>query len=414
MRKSTWKEQISTAVKRTTRNAIWTILLPLHRIFVRARGDRPTQAPKRILLINGAHLGDVIISTSVLPVLRSAFPDVEIGFAAGSWAHEVIEDHPEIEFTHRIDDWRRIRTRVSIWQKWKECRRTRAQFLREIRDLQYDWAIALYWRPDFFDLVWRAGIPVRAAYRQRIEAFLATHLAPSRQYDFFVPEGARHEGLLRALGIEERHIRMRKGCLAPSDQGALSEVKTLFPGQNACLPDFCIVHMGAGSSVREMATSFWREVTKSLSLRKVVVFTGQSERENTNIRTVMEGMSNCINACGSLSWKGFVAALRHASEVYSVDTAAAHAAAAVGTPTTVVSTGINGTGRWHPEGAKVTVWTNHVFCSPCFRSNGCRQMECLTGIRPDEVVGAAGVRGTLIAGSSIENTVAGIEGGAKH
>ena len=63
-------------------------------------------APRRILLANGAHLGDVLLSTAVLPAIKTAFPDAEIGFLIGSWSREVLADHPLVARLHFVDHWK--------------------------------------------------------------------------------------------------------------------------------------------------------------------------------------------------------------------------------------------------------------------------------------------------------------------
>lgn len=39
---------------------------------------KPIPPPKKLLLCNGTHLGDVILTTSLLPPLKSAYPDLQI------------------------------------------------------------------------------------------------------------------------------------------------------------------------------------------------------------------------------------------------------------------------------------------------------------------------------------------------
>lgn len=373
-------------LKSGLRRALWTALLPLHRITFATRGNPLQPAPKRILLLNGAHFGDVIISTGMLPVLRSAFPAVEIGFATGSWAQVVIQGHPEITYTHRIDDWRLNRSAAPAREKREQCRRARLQFLREIKEIGYDWAIFLHWRPDCIDLTWRAGIPFRAAFRQNLLAFFATHGVRCSEGDTFLTEGARQVRLLRALGVEEPHLRLRKACLPESDAAAVEELEAIFRQQDLTLSRYCLVHIGAAAPARELPLRFWRELVDLLPRDTAVVFTGQGDREAKNISALSEGLKNCINACGKLSWKGLVEAVRHAGRVYSVDTSIVHIAAAVGTPIQVVATGINGVARWRPDCATATVWTNHVSCSPCLQQNGCPEMTCLRGILPTDLL----------------------------
>src|SRR5690242_12990512 len=70
--------------------------------------------PKRILVVNGAHVGDVVMSTAVLGALRSAYPASEIGFVAGSWSKMVVTNHPMVDFVHVVDHWKMNRSRRSF------------------------------------------------------------------------------------------------------------------------------------------------------------------------------------------------------------------------------------------------------------------------------------------------------------
>src|ERR1700757_1328965 len=96
-------------VVRATVRSVLTASLPLaYKLFHR---DRPIRAaagpedPKRILVLNGAHIGDIVISTSILPILRSAYPNAQIGFVTGSWSQMVLKDHPDVYFIHCVDHW---------------------------------------------------------------------------------------------------------------------------------------------------------------------------------------------------------------------------------------------------------------------------------------------------------------------
>ena len=87
----------------------------------------------------------------------------------------------------------------------------------------------------------------------------------------------------------------------------------------------------------------------SLSIDHLLVFTGKGPRESLNIEQVTEGLSNCVNACGKLSWEGFVTAIRHAETLYAVDSMAGHVAAAVGTKCVSIFGGMSTIARWRPE-----------------------------------------------------------------
>lgn len=344
--------------------------------------------PRRILILNGAHAGDIIISTCVLPVLKSAFPGVEIGFVVGSWAAPVLRRQPDIAHVHLLDHWKPNRSQKSFAEKWKQYRSTRRQCLRELREAQYDWAICLHpFYPDLELLAWQAGIPVRAGFAEAPYAPLATHRAHYDGNKRLLTQGQCQGELLQALGIEEKHLRLRKSSLPVSTAEAEKEVRGLLGCiSDEVLPDYVVLHMGAGAIVREWPTEFWRELAERLSPQIAIVCTGLSEREKRRAEVVLAGLKNGYNACGRLSWDGYVAALRYAREVYTVETSAMHVAAAVDTPCQAVTAGIAHIACWRPEGSRVLMWTNHVPCAPCMREAGCATMACRAGIAPQDLV----------------------------
>ena len=72
-----------------------------------ARSGSPSkiEPPRRLLLANYGHLGDVVMSTACLHILKSTWPDVEIGFLIGSWSRALLEGHPDIGRLHVVDHW---------------------------------------------------------------------------------------------------------------------------------------------------------------------------------------------------------------------------------------------------------------------------------------------------------------------
>ena len=138
-------------VRKTIRRAVrdtLKVLLPLaYRLFYWARPHRyhaEPRNPKRILILNGAHIGDIVISTSLLPVLRSAYPKAQIGFLAGSWAKMVVEKHPYVDLVHYVDHWWHNRDHRSFLAKLLHFYRTRSMALHDIRKARYDMAVCIY------------------------------------------------------------------------------------------------------------------------------------------------------------------------------------------------------------------------------------------------------------------------------
>lgn len=370
------------------RQIVLTVWHSLLRNFVPPRTANQSAEPRRILLINGAHSGDVVIATSLIPVLKSAFPKAQIGFLTASWSRNVVSDHPDIAFSHCVDHWRMNRSGGSFGQKFWRYWRTRRQALKEMSSLHYDLSISMHpWRADFLPLTWQAGIQQRAAFSDGLFAPLATHLAHYPEHRRFIHQSDCQLLLLRALGMEERHLRLKRATLAPSTQEAEQEVAYLLGFSTIHDAPYSVIHMGAGSAVRELPSSFWREVATELTARgEYVLFTGKSPREWSSAAEAMAGLPHCLNACDHLSWAGFVAAIRHAQTFYGVDSMASHVAAAVGTECVALYAGMNNLARFRPESRNATVWSNALPCSACGLQNGCVTMACIQGFDAQQIV----------------------------
>ncbi len=378
------------AIRGMVRNSLTVFLAFAYRQFHRSRPTRVAEhlrVPKRILLLNDAHIGDIVISTSILPILRSAYPESQIGFVAGSWSNMVLKDHPDVDFVHCIDHWVLNRSGQNLFRRIRQYQKTLKVAMHEIRETRYDIAISIYtWSyPDLMEIAWCAGIPIRLGFRRSLFAYLATAVTDVPKSHFQVQSAIVAE-VLRPLSLDSRHLRKRKATLSDSTDKAIWEVCALLDVERIKDVTYSIVHMGSGALKRELPLTFWREVAEDLSNSHTLVFTGKGEREAANTSRVINGLDRCINACDKLSWDGFVAAVRFAEVLYGVESMAGHVAAAVGTRCVVAYTGMAGVVRWRPESDLCTVFTNHLPCSPCLMVNGCKDMTCLRGISPHDFV----------------------------
>jgi ADP-heptose:LPS heptosyltransferase len=343
-------------------------------------------APRRILILNGAHIGDMVVSTSILPVLRSAFPSAEIGFLVGGWASMVIKNHPDIQYIHRVDHWWHNRSTASRWKKYIQYRKTYKTALAEVRARNYDLALCIYpyLLPDFMDLAWKAKIPVRVGFKVSVYSPLATTTVEVPRSPF-LHQAAIQAAILTPLKLAATHLEKREPVLPGSTPEAVSEVCKLLNVEDLANVRYRIIHVGTGARNREMSLEFWKELASTLCRQHIILFTGQGEREARLISEIMSGLENCFDACNKLSWAGFVAAVRHADVLYGLESMAGHVAGAVGTRSIVVYSGMAGVARWRPEGPTI-VMTNHLECAPCNLPSGCQEMTCLRGVKAEDLV----------------------------
>lgn len=345
----------------------------------------PSQ-PKRILLSNLGHLGDVLISTSVLPVLKSTYPDVRIGFVAGSWAQSILSDHPMVDEIHIVDHWFLNRTTQGKVQKIRRFLKTTQTALREIRALQYNISIHLYsYFPNAIPLAWEVGVPVRIGYTSGGFGPLLTHPVPFQQ-------AGKHESeyqadLLHVLGIGKEHLDRLKMTLPDPTPDTEINLCRFLGRESLDRTPYRLIHMGSGAGViHEWPLPSWRALAERLQANGVtLVFTGIGRRERENVEAVTAGLKDCHNLCDRLDWWGFVEAIRQAEIVYSVETSAGHIAAAVGTPCVSIYGGTSDTSRWRPKGEFCTLVSPEVGCSPRHEVVGYDTMAGIRGISTERV-----------------------------
>jgi ADP-heptose:LPS heptosyltransferase len=323
--------------------------------------------PKKILLCNTAHLGDVVISTTVLPRIKKRFPGCKIGFLTSSASKVVLEGHPLVAKIHQWDHWVFSRGRClckAALHQWKSRRR----LIKEIEAERYEVAVDLYsYFPNSVRLLAQAKIPVRIGYTTGGFSRLLTHPVEWDFHGRYV--GYAHHYLLREIGIELNHEAPLPTNLGKREKG-----------------DRVIVHMGSGSSLKEWNRAKWSQLIRCLIERgKKVALTGQGEREAAQCKDVAmatgsEDLSN------RLKWGQFVEVIQEAALLISVDSAAIHIAAASETPTVALFTGISSPYMWSPPTSCFRGVMSRVPCAPCFKKNGCLGMNCIQGIQVEEVL----------------------------
>ena len=337
--------------------------------------------PRRILVANGAALGDVILATAVLPVLKSAFPNADLGMLVGSGSKPILADHPLLRWVHVVDHWKMDRSDRTGLAKFVRYRRTRATALQEVRSVGYDIAIDLYYFfPNSILFLWQSGIPVRVAYTSAGFGPLLTHPTKWRLSDCSVVD--YHADLIRRLGVAERHFSNLSPNIPHTPGGSQ------YPGSGfAATEEYLVLHVGTGLAIKEWPVEKWRQVVERLaSSGRRLIFTGTGAKEASTIELVIERMPNCINLCNALNWQSFVSVIAGAKGVLGVDSVAGHVAAAVGTPCVVIAPGTANRYHWRPRAENCAVVVRPVPCSPCYRQYGCDGMECVRMVTVGDVL----------------------------
>ncbi len=324
----------------------------------------------KILICNMAHLGDVVITTSVLPVIKKALPNCKIGFLIGSWSRPLLEGHPLIDYIHTVDHWKVSRQKSSLWQKIKIYRRTRKAALGEIISEGYDAALDLYpYFPNAIGLLHKAAIPCRIGYESGGFGPLLTKALSWQTKDQYM--GYYHMEMLSCLDITT--TEMPRPSLFVSGKGSWD------------LPDsYIIFHVGSGAAEKNWLGEHWRSLTKAVAQIGVsVVFTGQGVEEKCKIDAIIEGLPHCIDMVGRLALQELMQVVRQSKLVVAADSVVIHMAGGFQVPSISIYCGINNPKLWTPPGA--TALYVDLPCVPCGR--GCSERPCINKLDVQAVFG---------------------------
>jgi ADP-heptose:LPS heptosyltransferase len=309
--------------------------------------------PQKILLSNGAHLGDVVILTSVIAALKNNFPNCKIGVVIGSWSMPVIEGLSLIDYVHNIDHWKLNRSEASIYKKLARYWQTRLTAKSQIREIQYNAVIDFYsYFPNFIQIFWKLKIPIRIGYTSGGFGPMLTHAKVWKKSNKHISQ--YHIDLLKFLPIDMQYYQDLKYNIASQNFQKNSFFNPPFKGEQ-----YIVIHMGTGEVEREWPVAKWINLCILLSNRKMnVVFTGYGQREAKNVSNVSCFLQSSIDLTNAINWSEFVFVMGGAQLIICVESLAAHIAAAVNTDCVAIWSSMRNIDQWRPLSKKVELILN--------------------------------------------------------
>ncbi|MEO5368162.1 MAG: glycosyltransferase family 9 protein [Magnetococcus sp. WYHC-3] len=334
--------------------------------------------PRRLLLCNGAHMGDVVISSGIVGVLRHLLPETRLGFLTGSWSRPVVDHIPHLSWHHELDHTKLNRSGNPLGRRILQHVQSRRRVLREISDVGYDVAVDLY--PFFPNSAWllaKAGIPTRIGFASGGGGPLLTHSMDF--HDDNLPMAQLQSALLDSLPVDRARLQhLRDNGLPPCLISSQQKVAASLPERG-----YVVVHTGTGAPAREWAEENWLALIRRLAADgHQILLTGHGDRECNRAARLVEKSStdtgtSITNLCGQLRLDDLLGVIGRARLLIGVESLAGHLGAALDTPSVILWSGTSNIYQWHPNGRRLHVLQMELPCKPCFRAAGCATMECM-------------------------------------
>lgn len=328
-------------------------------------------APAKILVRATNWIGDGVMMTPALGLLRRFYPQAEIVVAANPLVAELFIHHPWCD-------------RVMIYNKSKQHKGLSGlrRFICEVRDEKFDLAVLLQKAFEAALIAFAAGIPLRAGFQTDLRGCLLTHKTALTPRIKRLHHSRHYVELLRSLGMNGDADRLKLQLTATEEAEVLSRTG---------LREWLVLNPGAayGSAKRWYPDRF-AAVGNALSAKlglAVVIIGGPAEEK---IGVDIEGQLTCpsLNLVGKTTVREMMAVIAKSRLVISNDSGPMHIAAAFQIPTVAIFGPTDHT-TTYPWTERARVVQSGAKCAPCLKRKCPIDHHCMLNVTVDDVCRAA-------------------------
>jgi len=295
----------------------------------------------RVLLVQLGEIGDVVVTLPLVRALRKTFPHCRLGVLVHEKARELIEDCPWADEVFAVDSqsksfWRRLRRQLSL--------------VRNLRRQKYDFVLDVRCGSRGAFLSRLSGAPVRVGHldirRNWCNRFF-THLARPPRWDHLcAAEQNLKIASILGLGTQDPVPRI----VVPPDRKKRVSALLAAEGAGQDRP-LLAVHPFSLRKEKEWGLDSWTSLIRRMAAEHdctvaVTGAPGDRDRAQAMLERCPKGV---LNLAGKTSLGELAGLLEACFLLVSVDTCAAHIAAAVGT-SAVVLYGPSDPTTWKPQG----------------------------------------------------------------
>lgn len=332
---------------------------------------------RKILVRAVNWVGDAVMTTPAIGVIREHFPHAEITLLANPMVAQLFLPHPWIDHVVTFD---RNGAHKGIIG--------RLRLAAQLRRQAFDLAVIM---PNSFDsalIPWLAGIPLRLGKNSDGRGFMLS--------DNFTPDASTagcHEveyyiGMLKYFGITGKSD-MPFLATTPAED---SYARTLLRNHNILDDDFVIgINPGAafGSAKRWYPERFAEVATQLSNLwsAKIVIFGGPGETDIA-VEIEQKASANCLNVAGKTNVRELLALIHRCNFFITNDSGPMHIASAFNIPLVAIFGSTDHT-TTSPYTDSAVIVRKKTDCAPCKLRECPTDHKCMTGVSADDVIEAA-------------------------
>src|SRR3989338_4012716 len=221
---------------------------------------------KKILLVRSDRIGDVVLTTPIIKMVRNHFPKSHIAFLTGPQTQDIVFGNPFLD-------------EVIIYDKYKSHRSIikTILFSHELKKKQFD--IALLFNPSKRThwITFLAGIPKRIGYNRK-SGWLLTHALEDNKGEGLKPESFYNEDLLSLLALK---LHKSQDLHFPTSQESDNKIDRLLKS-NHINEKFVVINVSAGCPSKKWPLQNFAKLSQLLYQKlnlKIILIGSQKECE---------------------------------------------------------------------------------------------------------------------------------------
>lgn len=324
----------------------------------------------KILYINLAFIGDLVLSTPTIRALREKYPDAVIDMLVVPWAAQVVAGNPYADHIYIYD-------KKGTHRNLKNLR----QLISSLRSQKYDVIIAANFAVRGAMLAKVLGARYRLGYDAQHAGIFLTHTVSAKRTN------VKHETENQLEVVKPLGIKTNDFTLAYRHNSVDVENMHKKVFRSSDCPIVVICPFGR-HPLNSWVNEGYIEVVKELSkVANCYLIGGRAEKERLEEINQKAGNSGQVLA-GTLTINELAAFLAVSNLVITVDTGPMHIASAVGVPILALF-GRSDSRVWGPRGAEDRILKLDLECVPCITPRECQHHSCMKELKSEVVIAAA-------------------------
>ena len=326
----------------------------------------------KILLIRFSAIGDVVLTTPAIRVLRKRYPDAQIDMVVKPEIKSLLETNPHLNNLFTLPSpfsWRKL-----------------AVLAKRLRSNHYNWIIDWQKHTKSYILEWLIGGKIRRYPKYSVQRFFLVYFKKN-YYRKVIPVPLRYLSALKPLEVEDDG----QGAEIFIPEGVEERLKKTWNLNDGA---YWVLAPGGGRATKRWPVSYFKRLAdlmrKTLRLNLVVI---GGEDDVSLCRQVLEGnWESSQNLCGKTSLQETAAVLKRSIGLVTNDTGVMHMASAFSKPVVALFGPTVKEFGFFPFRTPHVVLEKSLDCRPCsfHGTNKCprKHFSCMREIYPEEVLKA--------------------------